>query len=381
MSKKTEDTFTQHSDTNSKIGFQTTSTRPMVPIAEMKSEVPVTISLKLQSQCSYMCAKEPNREWSGVLFYSTTGAFGEPGFAITAEEFYLMDIGTSTFTGYDYEPDLISYMMSNPRLLALKKGHIHSHNTMNVFFSGTDTDEIRDNSEFHNYYFSLIVNNKNEMTAKVAFRGKQKVRSATSYSYKGDNGAEKTGFYETESESEICYVYNCKIDSSFHDDLMKKYQVIKSRPTINPIIKTIVGPHGTTASQEELPFPKKEKSFYWEDESDWDSVTGEAKVPKTTDVKCLSFISKVMIGDILNEEDPLAIIKRFSAMDAQALSKAQGRIEKRLVSFYVDYFPEDSNLTLFEDIMGECQELVQMYDKKYDRVTDMLWEAFNVEIK
>jgi len=349
----------------------------------MKNEVPVTISLKLQAQCSYMCAKEPNREWSGVLFYSTVGAFGEEGFAITAEEFYLMDIGTSTFTGYDYEPDLISYLMSNPRLLAFKKGHIHSHNTMNVFFSGTDTDEIRDNSEFHNYYFSLIVNNKNEMTAKVAFRGKQKVVSATSYSYKGDNGVEKTGSYETTTENEICYVYNCKIDNSFHNDLMNKYQVIKSRPTPIPVT-SLSGPHGTTVTvddQTELPFPKSEKSFYWEEESDWEGKAVPKSGEKVTDVKCLNFISKVMIGDMLNEEEPIAIIKRFSAMDNQALEKAQGRIEKRLINFYIDYFPEDPNLTLFEDIMGECQELVQLYDKKYDRVTDMLWEAFNVEIK
>lgn len=339
-----------------------------------------------------MCAREPGREWSGVLFYSSTGVFGEDNFQIVAEEFYLMDIGSSTFTGYDYEPEFISLLMNNPRLLKLKKGHIHSHNTMNVFFSGTDTDEIRDNSEFHNYYFSLIVNNKNEMTAKVAFRGKQTIKSATSYSYKGDNGNEKTGFYETTTENDVCYVYNCIIDNSFHNDLMKKYQDIKSKVT-TPVLSesnTVTGTYGTDT---ELPFPNTKKvskystkDFSWENDEAidvWgdDAKHADFKQPTVKDALCLSFISKVMVGDILNEEDPLQVIKRFSTMGKNALNQAQGRIEKRIMSFYMDCFPDDIHLSIFEDVMANCQELVQMCERKYESVTDMLWEVFNVEIK
>jgi hypothetical protein len=332
-----------------------------------------------------MCAQEPNREWSGVLFYSTEGAFGEEGFSIVAEEFYLMDVGTSAFTGYDYDADFVAFMMNNPRLLKLKKGHIHSHHTMSVFFSDTDTDEIRDNSEFHNYYFSLIVNNRNDMTAKVAFRGRQNTKSVTNYSYKGDNGIEKSGAYESVIENTVCYVYNTIIDKSFHNDLSGKYYMIKSKPILPPVTK-VTGPIGAPyKKKEELPFEKYSKDFDWETDVWGDEATTEdilyGKDSKPKDITCLSFISKVMVGDLLNEEDTLTIIKRFSAMNQSELEAAQGRIEKRLMTYYIDCFPEDQHLVLFEEVMSECQSLVELYDDKYDRVVTMLWEVFNVEIK
>lgn len=48
---------------------------------------------------------------------------------------------------------------------------ITQSHSMQTFFSGTDTDEINENSEFHNYYLSLIVNNFMDRVAKIAFRG------------------------------------------------------------------------------------------------------------------------------------------------------------------------------------------------------------------
>ena len=55
-----------------------------------------------------------------------------------------------------------------------KVGHIHSHNVMRVFFSGTDMDELHDNAPSHNFYVSLIVNNLltlyiNESVLKESF--------------------------------------------------------------------------------------------------------------------------------------------------------------------------------------------------------------------
>lgn len=50
-------------------------------------------------------------------------------------------------------------MEGNEHLEECRIGHIHSHNTMGVFFSGTDWGELEDNAPNHNYYLSLIVNN------------------------------------------------------------------------------------------------------------------------------------------------------------------------------------------------------------------------------
>lgn len=122
-----------------------------------------------------LCANIPKLEWSGVLFYTTKGTFGNDDFEITAEEVYPLDIGTPGYTEYETDdPVFIKWMFENPYILEMKKGHIHSHNTMTTFFSSTDLGELKDNAPNHNIYVSLIVNNDNENCAMVAFMANEK---------------------------------------------------------------------------------------------------------------------------------------------------------------------------------------------------------------
>src|SRR5690606_25480839 len=80
-----------------------------------------------------------------------------------------MDKGSSAFTEYDFDERFVEYLMEDEERITYKVGHVHSHHNMAVFFSGTDTQELLDNAGAHNFYLSLIVNNRKEMTAKVAF--------------------------------------------------------------------------------------------------------------------------------------------------------------------------------------------------------------------
>lgn len=81
-----------------------------------------------------------------------------------------MDIGTGAYTEYETNKDLMVYMMKKGYDLGVDTymGHIHSHNSMAVYFSGTDEDELCENVPHHNAYLSLIVNNRSETVAKVA---------------------------------------------------------------------------------------------------------------------------------------------------------------------------------------------------------------------
>lgn len=181
-------------------------------LVELPKKVPVLISRDLQAQIRYLCENVWDKEWSGILFYSTENELGDENFRITAEGLFLMDIGTSGYTEYDTDdPKYIEFLMKNPTFRRLKKGHIHSHNTMSVFFSGTDTSEIRDNSAFHNFYLSLIVNNKNEMCAKIAFRAESTLKKITTIVFKGTEGSEVTKQFEAEEKEQIIYVYECLI--------------------------------------------------------------------------------------------------------------------------------------------------------------------------
>lgn len=97
-----------------------------------------------------------------------------------------MQKGTAAFTEYEFDdPDFIDFRMENPEVNMMKIGHMHSHNTMNTFFSGTDRDEVNENSEFHNYYLSIIVNNYLDFSSAIGFRSKMQTPSIIAYNEDG----------------------------------------------------------------------------------------------------------------------------------------------------------------------------------------------------
>jgi hypothetical protein len=122
---------------------------------------------------------------------------------------------------------------------------------MSVFFSGTDNEEINENSANHNYYLSLIINNKGEMCAKVAFRGQTVETIQKVITFKGTKGEVKTAVINREETKEIVYIYDCEIvkeeilevSDSFKDRLevilekdkrtVKKYDRNDSYPAYN----------------------------------------------------------------------------------------------------------------------------------------------------
>lgn len=84
----------------------------------------------------------------------------------------LMDIGKPGYTEFENGTDIAEYVMKNPSVMNYRMGLIHSHNTMPTFFSGEDNDELRRNTRIgdSSYYFSLIVNNKLDVSSRLTKR-------------------------------------------------------------------------------------------------------------------------------------------------------------------------------------------------------------------
>lgn len=140
-----------------------------------------------------------------------------------------MDKGTSGFTSYDFTDEVAEFIMDktmeNPEFMTYKLGHIHSHNTMNVFFSGTDVDELHDNVGNHNIYLSLIVNNFMDMKAKVCY-----LAAPSCYTCKDENGEEYQMPFE--NAEKIMFVQDCAIEQPF--------QEIVVEPTFEERIREII---------------------------------------------------------------------------------------------------------------------------------------------
>jgi len=127
-------------------------------------------------------------EWSGILFYKLVNGNIKDlkNLVFEADFLYPMNIGSSTYTEFDYTGEVMNAYDIYPEGIEMSNSLIHSHHSMAAFFSGVDTTELKDNAHHYNYYISLIVNFAHIYCAKIAFPSKTNVVSE--YWVKDDNG-------------------------------------------------------------------------------------------------------------------------------------------------------------------------------------------------
>lgn len=124
------------------------------------------ITPELEEKIRFLCARFPNNEYSGVLFYDYTGRFEDNSLVLTAKDFCLMDYGSATYTEFDKSAEICNYMIEHD-LLECQQGLMHSHDQMLTFFSGTDLGTLQEEGSDMNNFLSLIVNNAGQYTAAI----------------------------------------------------------------------------------------------------------------------------------------------------------------------------------------------------------------------
>ena len=142
---------------------------------------------------------------------------------ITIEDILPMDKGTSAATEFTYDERYVDYLMNKPERLDWKHGLIHSHNNMGVFFSGTDEKELATNAKAHNYYLSVVVNNRLDIIGKIGFIGELEAPVKAPYYALDENGnkylVEKASFVH---KKEKLFTYNCNISYNLPENNMDK---------------------------------------------------------------------------------------------------------------------------------------------------------------
>lgn len=179
-------------------GFKTEVTKPVIsPLLPLLSggdrPFELTLTKELLKKIKYLCMRFPTVEWSGVLFYNFEGDIDNIAeLKITAFDLYPLDIGTSTYTEFMHSPDFAGYIAKNPDLMDSAQGLVHSHNTMATFFSGTDSDTLREMAPVYGNYLSLIVNNVGTYTAAIAVKADITKNISSVINYKGLDFTEKS---------------------------------------------------------------------------------------------------------------------------------------------------------------------------------------------
>lgn len=207
------------------------------PKKELDTVIKVNIPKKVQDQIKHLCNTINTIEWSGPLFYSMEGSIEDPkNLVITLEEILPLDIGTSGYTEYRMGPAVSKFMRENEVFeKGWKMGHIHSHHNMGVFFSGTDQSEIEDNSENHNFYLSVIVNNKGEIIGKVGITAECDMEGIEEeIGFKGINEEGEEYIIESvmKNSSKKYFEYKCKITNvSEEPQVSEEFKELMSKMT------------------------------------------------------------------------------------------------------------------------------------------------------
>lgn len=139
----------------------------------------IIIPKDIQNTIDYLHKSIGAIEWSGILFYKLTkGDINTlKDLEFTAKFIFPMNIGSHTYTEFDYSGEVMGAYDVNEELIECSSAMIHTHHSMSAFFSGTDTEELLTNCTNFNYYISLIVNFSREYKCKIAFPSKTKTIS------------------------------------------------------------------------------------------------------------------------------------------------------------------------------------------------------------
>lgn len=163
----------------------------------------------LEEKIRFLCARFPNNEYSGVLFYDYTGRFEDNSLVLTAKDFCLMDYGSATYTEFNKSAEICNYMIEND-LLGCQQGLMHSHDNMPTFMSGTDLNTLQEEGSDMNNFLSLIVNNAGQYTAAITRKVKHipRVKETLEYEFFGDGTINLgTDEYDAVESYEIEYFF------------------------------------------------------------------------------------------------------------------------------------------------------------------------------
>jgi len=234
--------------------------------------------IEVLHQIQYLCKLISKVEWSGALFYTTEGSIEKPEtFKITLKTILPLDMGSQAYTEYNLDERFMDFIEEDfEERCTWKLGHIHSHNSMAVFFSGTDMAELNDNAPAHNFYLSLIVNNAMDFLAKVAFIGEAKkdIKDVpyTAKNVEGNNYIIERQDFQVNSQK--LFIFDCQIYSDLQElSITEQFRDQVAKIMIPKPVKTFPRQEPWNKPQEPWKKPNlpahtnNQKSFF----DDWDS--------------------------------------------------------------------------------------------------------------
>lgn len=251
------------------------------------SSLKLVISEGLQAKINRILLLCNATEWSGTLFYKCTGNIHTQDLVITAVDCYVEDIGSSTYTEFEHTTEFASYIVEK-NLADCYRGLIHSHHSMGTFFSGTDTQTLREQAHNFNVFLSLIVNNSGEYSAKLATK---KTTSGTivQASYPNFNGETVKLAIEPSTKYEEVSILEFDLD------------IIYPHEPENHVLELLAKKARTRFSGYSAPDFSMDNSFAMNRPNYWTDSTTDVVTPEKAETKKLETLIDACMPDLLTE--------------------------------------------------------------------------------
>ena len=270
--------------------------KPVLELVHRQDTFKIVIPVEVEKKIRFLCKNIWDVEWSGVLFYKVEGAFEDKSLTIRCVDLFQMDIGTSTYTGFNVSPDMATYMVDHPELLeeGIYQGLIHSHNNMATFFSGTDTATLSAEGNDMAHFVSLIVNNAGKYTAGVTRKYKCVQTVSEKYTYPTWNGEVREGVETFDIEEEKLEWFNLDIvfedaTDDFETEMMERLKEIKEskKKVVVPMYKgrnyysqyDNYGENIAPTKEVGSTFPVDKEEYYGEEGRGWYKAKEVKEIP------------------------------------------------------------------------------------------------------
>lgn len=346
-------------------------------------KIKLIISKNLQSEILYLHNVVGDIEWSGPVFYKViSGDINCPeSLVLKAECLFPYNVGTSSYTEYEFGPEIIDLYVNNPETKNMKWGNIHTHHTMNTFFSGTDMQELHDNAESHNYYLSLIVNHKTQYCAKVAFVADFIKPSGTNkLKFKGTSGkGDEIILNEEESINEkILVLIDCDIELETSDFFKKRVQEVNSKKS-NYNYYTGGGynhyPNSNKSNSnygKQLSFDNYDKEFDFKPSKKINNIIVHDKTPFDK-LEVITFLVKWLSEDMLCEDKLSDVIRNLNKTTrGKNLDSYIDNIDRTLKDTFFSVWTVNPSVDDLSDLAESCISQLQNFKHQYSVVEDII---------
>jgi len=335
-----------------------------------KEETPkVIIPQNVVGDILTFCRRLPNDEWSAILFYQTvSGSIEDPNnLILKVKHIWPMAKGSGANVTTDYEDD--GYIEAFEKLEDAencKKGILHSHNTMGVFHSDTDMEDLNKNCAAYDYMLSIVTNNDLEFHGQIAISATEEEEIKRNSVIKFINSLGKTVQInrngEDTNQKPVMILYDVEIES---EDIVIEDKIFNDR------IEEVINNASYTSTKRDYSTPHNHNNFTNRD------LNKEVSTPNDfndfLDEPFGKEAGKIMINSLLNTG--LTSKKEIESLGSNTiniLDKIFTRAEEKIISnkgleTFSRNFVEKVVKNIESDVNKSFPNQIPYYNKQYTK--------------